>query len=111
MTMDTVHHPLDPISDAESVLSFVSFIIDQAGHHGFASDLTRDDCRGLSKILGWVSDGIRESKKYVQESLEKRDLDVLLRVGLPEEAFDNDTMRRVWRDGFSHGQAHARKEP
>lgn len=108
--MSYVTHPCDDLSDIRAVTSFVAFTIDLMGFHGVAGDMSKEDCRGLSNILTWVCDQIGEVKEDVKVRLEATEADMLKRAGLPEETFNNDGLRRAWRDGFAHGLARAGKE-
>lgn len=103
-------HPCDDLSDIRDIASFVAFTIDLMGFQDSAMDMSKEDCRGLSKILTWVCDQIGEVKEDVKERLEASQLDMLKHAGLPEEALNDERLRSAWRAGFSNGLAHTGKE-
>jgi hypothetical protein len=110
MDMDYTMRPCDDLSEIEDIASFIAFTISTIGHHGSISDLSKQDCRGLSLIVTRLREQIGEVREDVAERLEQSALDALKKVGIPEEALANDAMRLAWRDGFSHGLAYSPKD-
>ena len=108
--MEYTTHPCDDLSEIEDIASFIAFTISTIGYYGAIGDLSKQDCRGLARIMTQLSQQIGEVRAEVSDRLEMSALDALKKVGIPEEALADENMRRAWREGFSHGQAFSAKE-
>ena len=108
--MTTFEHLCDALNDVHAVASLVSFVADQASFRDFGNEMSKEDFRGLAVIMTWMRDRIDRSRRDVGQRLEASDLDMMRRLGIPEEAFADERLRQAWRDGFSHGLSRAEKE-
>ena len=107
----SITDPVDKISDARLAINFSSFVTGEMAYHSSLDGMTADQAAGLTQILSDARNRLEWSQKALSSENQRNELDILRRAGLPEEAFRDEDMRRVWRSGFSHGLNSELKEP
>ena len=98
--------PLDGLQTCSSILKTLQSLI--AGCNDL--DLiqrtdTFDSVSGLSYLLRAVYEGMDRATDDLYEQRKTLETDVLIKAGLPQEAYNNDHLRQAWRSGYAAAQA------
>lgn len=102
-----VDHRDDPgtvLNKASEMATFLSFVADQVGFHRCGDGMPEEAWYGLSTILDDMRERITTANVAFDELLEIKEVATLARVGLPEQAYADGTLREAWRSGFAHGR-------
>lgn len=94
--------PLTELDRARQVASFLSTVFSQLAFHRDAHDLSPADLDGIGVIAGDIQARIEWSAHGIEDKLDRSDAEMLERLGMPEEAFRDESCRRAWRDGYAH---------
>lgn len=105
MSGATEVRPDEVIEDVQSVASFLSISIDDLSSRNNIGDLGRDGSAGLSRILRWMEEQLAAAGAALLAERDRRGLEALGALGLPQHALTDKGQRRAWADGYGHAMA------